>query len=57
VVGFDAIRRIGISAIPEANRRDVILITEPGHMLLVKTFTDELAWRVQDQLAKQALNQ
>lgn len=30
--------------------RGVTLITESGYLMLVKSFTDELAWRVQKQL-------
>lgn len=31
-------------------QNDVILITERGYLMLVKSFTDDLAWEVQDQL-------
>lgn len=34
----------------EINNRGTILITESGYLMLVKTFTDELAWRVQRKL-------
>ena len=42
------IRRNNPSAIPAALRRnDVILLTESGYLMLVKSFTDDLAWEVQ----------
>lgn len=31
-------------------QNDVILVTERGYLMLVKSFTDDLAWEVQDQL-------
>lgn len=34
---------------PEA---DIILLTESGYLMLVKSFTDDLAWKVQKQLVK-----
>lgn len=34
---------------PEA---DIILITESGYLMLVKSFTDDLAWKVQRQLVQ-----
>ncbi len=33
-------------------QRDIILLTESGYLMLVKSFTDELAWNVQRQLVK-----
>lgn len=33
-----------------ANRRDITLITERGYLLLVKSFTDELSWEIQEKL-------
>ena len=30
--------------------QDIVLITEPGYLMLVKSFTDDLAWEVQRQL-------
>lgn len=45
------IRRNNPSAIPAALRRnDVILLTESGYLMLVKSFTDDLAWEVQRKL-------
>lgn len=34
------------------NRSDITLITESGYLMLVKSFTDNLAWDVQRQLVK-----
>ena len=34
---------------PEA---DIVLLTESGYLMLVKSFTDDLAWKVQRQLVK-----
>ena len=51
VVSADEIRRNNPDAIPDALRRnDVILLTETGYLMLVKAFTDDLAWQVQRQL-------
>lgn len=51
VVSADEIRRNNPGAIPDALRRnDVILLAEPGYLMLVKSFTDDLAWSVQRQL-------
>ena len=33
-------------------QHDIILITESGYFMLVKSFTDELAWSVQRQVVK-----
>lgn len=33
-----------------SNARSIILLTESGYLLLVKSFTDELAWEVQRKL-------
>lgn len=33
-----------------SNAKELILITESGYLMLVKSFTDDLAWRVQRQL-------
>lgn len=50
-VGSDEIRRNNPGAIPDALRRDdVVLLTERGYLVLVKSFTDDLAWQVQEQL-------
>lgn len=34
------------------NRMELTLITEQGYLMLVKSFTDDLAWKVQRQLVK-----
>lgn len=53
LVTSDEIRRNSPNAIPAALRRnDVILLTESGYLMLVKSFTDDLAWEVQRQLVK-----
>lgn len=33
-----------------SNTKEIILITEKGYLLLVKSFNDDLAWQVQEQL-------
>lgn len=38
------------SGITEVNPRGTAFITERGYLMLVKSFTDDLAWEVQDQL-------
>lgn len=38
------------SGIEEVNNRGTALITEQGYLMLVKSFTDDLAWEVQRQL-------
>ena len=50
VAGSDEIRRNNPQAIPAATKRNVTLLTESGYLLLVKSFTDDLAWQVQRQL-------
>jgi phage antirepressor YoqD-like protein len=50
-VSSDEIRTNNPNAIPAALRRkDVILLTESGYLMLVKSFTDDLAWEVQRKL-------
>lgn len=50
-ISSDEIRRNNPGAIPDALRRnDVVLITEQGYLMLVKSLTDDLAWDVQRQL-------
>ena len=34
----------------EINNRGTILLTESGYLMVVKSFTDDLAWKVQRQL-------
>ncbi|MDE6102765.1 MAG: ORF6N domain-containing protein [Ruminococcus sp.] len=46
----DEIRRLGITRHQGGTPSNVILITENGYLMLVKSFTDKLAWDVQRQL-------
>lgn len=46
----DEIRRLGISRPQGGTANEVTLITETGYLMLVKSFTDDLAWDVQRQL-------
>lgn len=48
---LDEIRPIYSSLFPEAMKR-VTFFTETGYLMLVKSFTDDLAWQVQRQLVK-----
>lgn len=38
--------------LPQKATEDVTLITESGYLMLVKSFTDDLAWKVQRELVK-----
>ena len=49
-ISSDEIRRTGLLDIPSAVRRSMILLTEMGYLMLVKSFTDDLAWKVQRAL-------
>lgn len=49
-VSPDEIRRTNIFDIPDKATTDYALITEQGYLMLVKSFTDDLAWEVQRQL-------
>lgn len=49
-VSSDEIRRTNIFDIPDKATADYALITEQGYLMLVKSFTDDLAWDVQRQL-------
>ena len=51
-VCVDEIRAHKIFAISSKAREDVILLTETGYAMVVKSFTDDLAWDVQRQLVK-----
>ena len=46
----DEIRRNNIFGVSDKCHQDVTLITESGYLMLVKSFTDDLAWEVQRQL-------
>lgn len=49
-VSSDEIRTNGIFTVSENDHRDKALITEEGYLMLVKSFTDDLAWEVQRKL-------
>lgn len=49
-VSADEIRRTKIFDIPDKATSDYALMTEQGYLMLVKSFTDNLAWDVQRQL-------
>ncbi|USX25809.1 ORF6N domain-containing protein [Oxalobacteraceae bacterium OTU3CINTB1] len=51
-VSADEIRTHKIFPISNKAHEDVILLTETGYSMLVKSFTDDLAWDVQRQLVK-----
>lgn len=40
----------------EINNAGTYLITEPGYLMLVKSFTDDLAWKVQRELVNKYFN-
>ncbi|WP_051577463.1 ORF6N domain-containing protein [Komagataeibacter kakiaceti] len=46
----DEIRRYKIMEISAKARGEIILLTESGYLMLVKSFTDDLAWTVQREL-------
>lgn len=46
----DEIRRSNLFDIPDKATSEYILLTEQGYLMLVKSFTDDLAWRVQREL-------
>lgn len=50
IVSSDEIRRNGLFSVSDNDHRDKALITEQGYLMLVKSFTDDLAWEVQRQL-------
>lgn len=47
------IRTLGIQRPQGGTPESVTLITESGYLMLVKSFTDDLAWKVQRQLVKE----
>ena len=51
-VSSGEIRRTNIFDIPDKATADYSLITEQGYLMLVKSFTDDLAWKVQRELVK-----
>lgn len=46
----DEFRRSNPGVISNKSHEDVILLTQRGYLLLVKSFTDDLSWQVQDML-------
>ena len=46
-----ALATVGLARIQGGGQTKIILLTENGYLLLVKSFTDDLAWRVQRSLA------
>jgi hypothetical protein len=51
-VSANEIRTHKICAISKKSHEDMILLTETGYSMLVKSFTDDLAWDVQRQLVR-----
>lgn len=50
LVGSDEIRTSRLFPISDNDYMDKVLVTEQGYLMLVKSFTDDLAWEVQRQL-------
>lgn len=50
IVSSDEIRTSGLFPISDSDHMAKVLMTEQGYLKLVKSFTDDLAWEVQDQL-------
>lgn len=48
----DEIRSLGISRPQGGTPGKIVVLTETGYLMLVKSFTDDLAWTVQRQLVK-----
>ncbi|MBO5105126.1 MAG: ORF6N domain-containing protein [Ruminococcus sp.] len=48
----DEIRTNKIMDISPKTHHDIILVTESGYLMIVKSFTDDLSWNVQRQLVK-----
>lgn len=46
------IRTLGITRPQGGTPNEVTLMTETGYLMLVKSFTDDLAWKVQRELVK-----
>lgn len=49
--------RTAIGEMDLRQQNDITLLTESGYLMLVKSFTDELAWKVQRQLVKTYFSQ
>lgn len=56
-VSSSEIRKTHIFPISDNDFKDKTLITESGYLMLVKSFTDNLAWEVQRQLVKSYFKQ
>lgn len=52
VIGADEFRTHLDPSLSKFAGREITLLTESGYLLLVKSFTDDLAWKVQRQLVK-----
>lgn len=50
IVSNSEIRKSHLMPLSENDFTDKVLITESGYLMLVKSFTDDLAWKVQRQL-------
>lgn len=50
IIGNSEIRKSHIIPISDNDFTDKVLITESGYLMLVKSFTDDLAWAVQRQI-------
>lgn len=46
----DEIRRLKIMYLPKKAYQDIVFLTKTGYLMLVKSFTDKLAWAVQREL-------
>lgn len=63
IVGNSEIRKSHLMSLSDNDFTDKVLITESGYLMLVKSFTDDLAWTVQRKLVdsyfrvKQAVNE
>lgn len=57
IISNSEIRKSRIIPISENDFADKTLITESGYLMLVKSFTDDLAWEVQRQLVKSYFKQ
>ena len=56
IKGASEIRTLGFERPQGGVPEKVILLTESGYLMLVKSFTDDLAWQVQRQLVKSYFN-
>lgn len=56
-VSNSEIRKSRIIPISDSDFMDKTLVTESGYLMLVKSFTDDLAWDVQRQLVKTYFNE